>query len=671
MQGVKVYPSLGINFENADSGGRNIGSIPVSGGYVYYPNSVAPNAPIGITFQDQGAVTGLWSSTYGYDGARLFSMISDAMRTNTSVGLHAIYNNQTNPTKAGNAIRCMRDPNLLKIGDFTTSYFVDTKENYTNGLNNPNTYIADVGSLVTIPVNKAFSVYNQKLSEQNMLQYNALVSKVLWTTNPNLVQSIQLVQTTNDPKDANIVVQLNPGQNGNVVISLHNNDTNSNAYWSWLVWVPNGSPTGNTITYLTESNIASQYHFVNPTKSTLPPLQTTFMDRNIGAIEVMPTTNNSDLADLAQGLHFQWGRKDAIPAFNKRGSSTQTIYLGSENSSNNGIINYTAVSLIDYENNFTVPFQNYSINSGSSYEKQRANILFAVQNPLKFLYQTSLGQLYNGGNHYGNDLSQIKDWVASERGQSQDRWGHATEKSVFDPCPQGWRVPDASFTNLFLGSKGNSPWYNGYKNDALGKPGVIQDQWYDASNYYLGENINGRGWAFQNQNYKIGNFANDGIRGELGNKSINYERAGVWTSSMADMRTGYALAMQFQNSNNKMQTATGVYPQAAMGVRCAKDENRLLGVQVGANTVGGTLTATENSRKNKEIQIFPNPFNNEINFENEQIKSFELFDISGQLLQEGKVKNNKISTPNLIKGVYLLKFTTANGEQGTKKVIKD
>lgn len=674
LNGVKVYPGLGIDFEQADGGGRNLGQVPVSGVYVYYPNTSAPNAAVGITFQDQGAVTGLWSATYGYDGARLFSMISDNLRNNTAVGLHALYNNQTNPTKAGNSIRCMKDPNLLKIGNFTTEYFADARENYTKGLNNPNSYIATDGGTVTIPVSKAFSVYNQMLSNNEMLNSDNLVSKVLWSTNPGLIQSIQIVQTSGDARDANIVVQLNPNQKGNAVISLHNGDTGTDAYWSWLIWVPNGNPTTNTVSYLTEANLTSQYNFVNPTKSTLPPLVTTFMDRNLGAQEVMPSQFNQDAADQAQGLHFQWGRKDAIPAFNKRGATTQLLYLGSENSSLNGIINYTAMTPDAYENTMAVPFANYAANNGTAFEKTRASILYSVKNPQKFLYQTGTGTLYNGGNHYSNDLAQVRDWVSSDRAQAQERWGHATAKSVYDPCPQGWRVPDVSFTNLYSGSKGNSPWYNGYKNDATGKPGIIQDQWYDVASSYLGENVNGRGWSFQNSAYKIGNYANDGIRGELGGKTISYDRAGVWTSSLADMRTGYALAMQFQNSNNKMQTATGVYPQAAMGVRCAKDESRLLGVPVASIPTGnnpGTLGTNDVNGDHDVLEVYPNPFHSEINIKNEKIKSFEMYDMSGKLVYSGEVKDGKIQAAHLQNGVYLLKVIKSNGNAEVKKIIKN
>ena len=142
-------------------------------------------------------------------------------------------------------------------------------------------------------------------------------------------------------------------------------------------------------------------------------------------------------------------------------------------------------------------------------------------------------------------------------------------------------MPDVSFTNLYTGSKGTSPWYNGYHVDSYGKPGVIQDQWYNVNTFYGGTLVGEDGWKFESTTFNIGNFPNDGIRGELGGRNVYTERAGVWTASLADLNTGFALALQFEG--NRMQTGTGVYPQAGMSVRCAKDEKRILGTPVAKN----------------------------------------------------------------------------------------
>ncbi|WP_084466313.1 T9SS type A sorting domain-containing protein [Kaistella palustris] len=660
LHGIKVYPGLGMDFTQALAGERNLGILPASGTYVYYPNSAAPNAPVGITFQDNAANGGLWSSTYAYDGARIFSLITDPVRTNTSVGLHAIYINQTNPSKAGNAVRCMKDPNMAKIGDFATQYFASQKENFTAGLDNPNSYVAVNQTHLSIPVSKAFSVYNQLLSDQEMIPSTNLAAKVLWTTQKGLVKNITLNTNSADARLSTIEVELDPNIKGNAVVALSYNSQNSPVLWSWHIWAPDNDPTANPLTYVTEAPIPVTYNFINPTVSKSPTLKTTFMDRNLGA-------QSSDLTSgRADGLHYQWGRKDPLPTF--ANASSPLIYIdGSTGSS--GVPTYIDVPATKYLTDYTKSYDIYGSANPSERIKVRNNIKYSVENPLKFLYQKGIGTLYDGGNHYANDLSRIRDWASDERGQANNRWGHADKKSPFDPCPEGWRVPDVSFTNLYTGSKGNSPWYNGYRADAYGKQGVIQDQWHDVASFYGGNVAGTNGWKFEDANFRIGDFPRDGIRGELGENTVSYERSGVWTAALADMNTGYALAMQFQG--NKMQTGTGVYPQAGMSVRCAKDEKRLLGAtveypQLGTEGVDPKVTG----QARKEIKVYPNPFRDEFEVSNTDAVSYELYDFSGKMLLKGEIINKKINAGKLQNGAYVLKVVLKDGSAFSKKMIK-
>lgn len=671
LDGIKVYPGLGMDFTNVQGGSRNLGILAISGGYVYYPNSSAPNAPAGISFEDNAANGGLWSSTFAYDGARIFSMISDPFRTSTNVGLHAIFNNQTNPTKAGNAVKCMRDPNLLLIGDFATQYFTSEKENYTVGLENPNSYVVVDETLVKIPVNKAFSVYNQILSNHGMLPSDNLVAKVLWTSDPQLITSVVLEPNLIDGRNSAINVVVNPLIKGNAVVSLHDTDPNSPALWSWHIWAAESDPTDNEVTYVTENLIPVSYNFINPTASKLPPLKTTFMDRNLGAV------SNSLASGKANGLHYQWGRKDPLPIF--ANPDTDVIYVFSDQpipanptkffSKNN--LNFTSVGAEDYRLNFTTDYASYSSQNATNYKKLQENVRYSVGNPLSFLYHAGIGTIYDGGNSFSNDLTKVRDWVSNERAQADNRWGHADKKSPFDPCPEGWRVPDVTFTNLYAGSKGSSPWYNGYQNDAYGKVGIIQNQWHDVANFYSGTVAGNSGWKFENPLFPIGSFPADGIRGELGQNQVLFERSGVWTASMADYGTGYALAMQFQGS--KMQTGTAVYPQAGMSVRCAKDENRLLGTIINGNPVvlGSTETQTNNDPKNKEINLYPNPFKNQFNIKSKDAQAVELYDLSGKLVLKSNIENGTVNAGNLTKGVYIVKIIMKDQSFLTKKVIKD
>ncbi|MGZ5188217.1 MAG: hypothetical protein ACXWB5_02140, partial [Kaistella sp.] len=512
LDGIKVYPGLGMDFTNASGGARNLGMLAVSGGYVYYPNSAAPNAPVGITYQDENANGGLWSATYSYDGARIFSMVSDPLRTNTSVGLHAIYSHQTNPTKAGNAVKCMKDPNIAKIGNFATEYFISQKEDYRTGLDNPNSYILVNKKELQIPVNKAFAVHNQLLSDHEMPASDNLVAKILWSTNEKLITAIGINVNSADVKNSLINLQLNPAETGNAVVSLHNGSKDGPALWSWHLWATKSDPTVNAVTYITEDPIAASYNFINASSSKLPPLKTVFMDRNLGA-------ESSDLSSgSANGLHYQWGRKDPIPAYIS--SKNQSIFIESG-------VSQKTLSGISYNEDFTDRYDVYSSKNAVDHKKVRENIKYSVQNPLRFMYHSVSGKIYDGGDHYANDLTKVVDWVSDERGEAENRWGHGGKKSPFDPCPEGWRVPDVSLTNLYTGSKGNSPWYNSYHTDAYGKPGVIQDQWHDVNVFY-GGTVDANGWKFETPSFFIGNFPNDGIRGELGGNSVTKDRSGVW-----------------------------------------------------------------------------------------------------------------------------------------------
>jgi hypothetical protein len=673
LNGIKVYPGLGMDFTNAQGGARNLGLLPVSGGYVYYPNANAPTAPVGITFQDNSSNGGLWSATFAYDGARLFSMISDPFRTNTSVGLHAIYNNQTNPTRSGNAVKCMRDPNLLKIGNFATEYFATEKENYTEGLDNPNSYILLDETHLQIPVNKAFSVYNQLLSDQEMISSEDLHVKVLWASSPTLISSVKIIRVGKEFKNSLIDIEMNPNEKGNAVVSLHNEGLNGPAIWSWHIWVPEDDPRINSVSYTTETPIPVSYNFINATNSKSPALKTTFMDRNLGAI-------SSDLdSDSPNGLLYQWGRKDPIPNFGPEMSTLIYKYTPNEVVPADGSIPANAngspttkITGKNYINEFTDPYEIYGSVDGITHQKLRHNILYSISYPMRFLYQNSIGALYDGGNHNANDLTKVKDWVSNERGEAEERWGHADKKSPFDPCPEGWRVPDVSYTNLYTGSKGNSPWYNGYHVDAYGKAGVIQDQWHNIATFYGGVQNNDKGWKFESPNFNIGNFPRDGIRGELGGNLADYSRSGVWTASLADYHTGFALAMQFQE--NKMQTGTGVYPQAAMSVRCAKDENRLLGTPVSRNAPQIKIQPVAKKivmlPENNEVKIFPNPFKDEFSITNSNASHFEIYDFSGKLVLKGNVENGKVDATQILKGIYLLKITMKDGSSVTKKLVK-
>ncbi|MBO7509630.1 MAG: Ig-like domain-containing protein, partial [Bacteroidales bacterium] len=112
----------------------------------------------------------------------------------------------------------------------------------------------------------------------------------------------------------------------------------------------------------------------------------TMMDRNLGATSATP----GDVGAL--GLLYQWGRKDP--------------FMGSSSISSN----YKAASTLSWPSPVT---------SGSS----NGTIDYATSHPTTFVCGTANTEY---------------DWVYSSR----DNTLWQSNKTIYDPCPPGWRVPD-------------------------------------------------------------------------------------------------------------------------------------------------------------------------------------------------------------------------------------
>ena len=118
----------------------------------------------------------------------------------------------------------------------------------------------------------------------------------------------------------------------------------------------------------------------------------TMMDRNLGATSATP----GDVGAL--GLHYQWGRKDP--------------FLGSSSISE------------DVEAKSTIEWESPVYSSSST-----GTIDYAIAHPTTFIV-SSVSSNNNYYDWYYNGYSDYTRWTGSGR-----------EKSIYDPCPLGWRVP--------------------------------------------------------------------------------------------------------------------------------------------------------------------------------------------------------------------------------------
>ena len=154
----------------------------------------------------------------------------------------------------------------------------------------------------------------------------------------------------------------------------------------------------------------------------------TMMDRNLGATSATPGEAG------ALGLLYQWGRKDP--------------FLGSSSISS------------DVEAKSTISWPS-PVSSSSS----RGTIGYAVEHPTTFITN--------------NDSN--NDWYYTGSSSTDNtRW--QSEKTIYDPCPAGWRVPDGGSNGVWHKAGFDDQSYDSSNEGMLFGSGISSPAtWYPAS----------------------------------------------------------------------------------------------------------------------------------------------------------------------------------------------
>ena len=272
----------------------------------------------------------------------------------------------------------------IPIGSLDTFIPLDTE-------GTSNSYIADRGAAsysftATIMGNGADGIIDEGKFEDasgNILtkaggaNIHPLSAKLLWQDTDELVEQVALV---------NGRVQVKMGRSrGNAVIAVYDK-TNPNAedakvLWSWHLWC---TPVPQIIEY-TAPRTGHEY---------------TIMDRNVGA-----TTSTLGLV-TTQGLQYQFGRKDPF------------------------------TTSLDYDKNVAVFLRNVRSDSLPhlfSYEEP-LTIAQAIGKPDVFIHRMNL----SGGKWC--ETSEMKYLWGNPEGQAE-YFPSLTVKTIYDPCPIGYKVP--------------------------------------------------------------------------------------------------------------------------------------------------------------------------------------------------------------------------------------
>lgn len=210
-----------------------------------------------------------------------------------------------------------------------------------------------------------------------------------------------LVKLTNGDiaKDARIHLKVPVTNGGNALIAAYGTDDKI-ALWSWHIWVSDyvpallGSFTAGDATSRTKAIEAAQnttqggivhtYQGASWTQESGAFYKKVIMDRNLGAIRAVPALESDLESARTYGVLYQWGRKDPMP--------------GSADGS------YEEANTIFNADGYTIPLG----------KEDGGSLANSIANPSTFYRKM---YLENG------------------------LWGPST-KTIYDPCPKGWKVPD-------------------------------------------------------------------------------------------------------------------------------------------------------------------------------------------------------------------------------------
>lgn len=217
---------------------------------------------------------------------------------------------------------------------------------------------------------------------------------VLWQTESNLIEYFRYDAATckftffvspNDVLDSDGKVTGQEVPDGNAVVAAYNEA--GEIIWSWHLWITGSDVESSAIT----TSVGE------------------FMDRNLGAYHNGSNNKTTDDIYRSYGLYYQWGRKD--PFVRPRDYRFSSNY---------------DKSIVNGENRTT-----YMRYVGAEDDEAAGTLEYAIANPNAIV-------LGSEKNDY--------DWIYN--GHNDNLWG-GSAKSMYDPCPRGWRVPEGGIFTAF------------------------------------------------------------------------------------------------------------------------------------------------------------------------------------------------------------------------------
>lgn len=222
----------------------------------------------------------------------------------------------------------------------------------------------------------------------------------------------------------------------NITVDENKCINNATLLWSWNIWAAEG---------------------YDPAATTVNADGNVFMDRNIGAvISGVGSTGEYEPA-YAVGNYYQWGRKDPFPSISDYAHGLPCQY-------SNTLFcapTYTPVKALQIngqssKKNLDGQMFGYKTKSDGGFDIDNAWNLIArddissdktTKNGVYVSYATEHPYKYIKGGSFGG----VDTWINGDDASYKSLWGDAErQKTLYDPCPAGWRVSSKDEAEKFL-----------------------------------------------------------------------------------------------------------------------------------------------------------------------------------------------------------------------------
>lgn len=285
------------------------------------------------------------------------------------------------------------------------------------------------------PVSKSYTDADLALSpaEARLIWYNTPMGADGWShESPVVAESVTFDRLTGcvyfDTPEKFVA--------GNALLAVY--DASGQILWSWNIWALEGYDAD------AAARTVGRY---------------TVMDRNLGAMAGREAMNTSDPREAAWaiGNYYQWGRKDPFPA--------AATYANGGNIGNMewGLPTYTPIDELKRDCSAAVwgaedmMFSNVAAQNAYGMAAQHG-AGFTIDDAVEASVRNPYRWVTSGTDE--NSAAPYYMWMAQGSADMRDiewryLWGStdasSSEKSIYDPCPPGWKVPTVDMYEYLLG----------------------------------------------------------------------------------------------------------------------------------------------------------------------------------------------------------------------------